>query len=358
MTVMFVVEVVAATTARASAHALVTAAARRRRCGSSSVATLWLWSTVALRQLRRGASRGRRRRTASLRLRKAAQSRRRSTGTAPTAADEGRARSRQPAQGDVVLIEAGDIVPVDGEVIDGVASVDESAITGESAPVIRESGGDFSAVTGGTRVLSDWIVVRVTNVPADLPRPHDRDGRGRQAPEDAQRIALTILLVALTIVFLGVTVATLLPFSAFGVQGPRAPAAGEPGDPRRAARVPDPDRSPGCSRRSASPAWPHDAGQRDRDLGRAVGGRRRRRRAAARQDRHDHARQPPGGGASFRPPGSSERLADAAQLASPADETPEGRSIVVLAQAQNGSSCASATSTPGATFVPSPRRPG
>ena len=82
----------------------------------------------------------------------------------------------------------GDFIPADGEVIEGVASVDESAITGESAPVIREAGGDRSAVTGGTRVLSDWLVVRVTPNPGrDLPRPHDLDGRGRAAPEDAER---------------------------------------------------------------------------------------------------------------------------------------------------------------------------
>jgi K+-transporting ATPase ATPase B chain len=70
-------------------------------------------------------------------------------------------------KGDVVLVETGDVIPADGEVIEGVASVDESAITGESAPVIRESGGDFSSVTGGTRVLSDWIVVRVTANPGE-----------------------------------------------------------------------------------------------------------------------------------------------------------------------------------------------
>ena len=91
-------------------------------------------------------------------------------------------------KGDVVLVEAGDFIPCDGEVIEGVASVDESAITGESAPVIRESGGDFSSVTGGTRVLSDWIVVRGHRQPRrDLPGPHDRHGGGRQAPEDTQR---------------------------------------------------------------------------------------------------------------------------------------------------------------------------
>jgi K+-transporting ATPase ATPase B chain len=72
-------------------------------------------------------------------------------------------------KGDVVLVEAGDVIPIDGEVVEGVATVDESAITGESAPVIRESGGDFSAVTGGTRVLSDWLVMRVTSNPGEAP---------------------------------------------------------------------------------------------------------------------------------------------------------------------------------------------
>ena len=87
-----------------------------------------------------------------------------------------------------MLVEPGDIIPSDGEVIEGVASVDESAITGESAPVIRESGGDRSAVTGGTRVLSDWIEVKITATQRlDLPRPHDRAGGRRGAPEDPQR---------------------------------------------------------------------------------------------------------------------------------------------------------------------------
>ena len=86
-----------------------------------------------------------------------------------------RAGATNLRKGDVVLVEAGDVIPLDGEVIEGVASVDESAITGESAPVIRESGGDFSSVTGGTRVLSDWLVVRITRQSRrDLPRPHDR----------------------------------------------------------------------------------------------------------------------------------------------------------------------------------------
>ena len=120
-------------------------------------------------------------------------------------------------KGDVVLVDAGDMIPLDGEVIEGVASVDESAITGESAPVVRESGGDFSSVTGGTRVLSDWLVVRITVNPGEsfLDRMISMvEGAKRQ--KTPNEIALTILLVALTIVFLVVTV-TLLPFSIFSV---------------------------------------------------------------------------------------------------------------------------------------------
>jgi K+-transporting ATPase ATPase B chain len=120
-------------------------------------------------------------------------------------------------KGDVLLVEAGDMIPLDGEVIEGVASVDESAITGESAPVVRESGGDFSAVTGGTRVLSDWLVVRIVVNPGEsfLDRMISMvEGAKRQ--KTPNEVALTILLVALTIVFLVVTV-TLLPFSIFSV---------------------------------------------------------------------------------------------------------------------------------------------
>ncbi|MBH9669542.1 potassium-transporting ATPase subunit B, partial [Burkholderia contaminans] len=106
-------------------------------------------------------------------------------------------------KGDVVLVEAGDVIPADGEVVDGVASVDESAITGESAPVIRESGGDFSSVTGGTRVLSDWIVVKVTANPGEafLDRMIAMV-EGAKRKKTPNEIALTILLVALTIVML------------------------------------------------------------------------------------------------------------------------------------------------------------
>ncbi|MEJ8821158.1 potassium-transporting ATPase subunit KdpB [Variovorax humicola] len=120
-------------------------------------------------------------------------------------------------KGDVVLVEPHDVIPLDGEVIEGVASVDESAITGESAPVVREAGGDFSAVTGGTRLLSDWLVVRIAVNPGEsfLDRMISmvEAAKRQRTPNE---IALTILLVALTIVFLVVT-ATLLPYSVFSV---------------------------------------------------------------------------------------------------------------------------------------------
>src|SRR5262249_6731723 len=128
-------------------------------------------------------------------------------------------------KGNVVLVEAGDLIPCDGEVIEGVASVDESAITGESAPVIRESGGDFSAVTGGTRVLSDWMVVRCTVDPGetfvDRMIAMVETAKRRKTPNE---IALEIFLAALTLVFLLATV-TLLPFSLYSVT---AAKAGEP----------------------------------------------------------------------------------------------------------------------------------
>ena len=120
-------------------------------------------------------------------------------------------------RGDLVLVRADEIIPADGEVVVGAASVDESAITGESAPVIRESGGDRSAVTGGTRVLSDWLIVRVTAQPGEtfLDRMITMvEGSKRQ--KTPNEIALNILLAGLTIIFL-VVVVTLRPMSQFSV---------------------------------------------------------------------------------------------------------------------------------------------
>jgi K+-transporting ATPase ATPase B chain len=242
-------------------------------------------------------------------------------------------RAEDLRRGDVVLIEAGDYVPADGEVISGAASVDESAITGESAPVIRESGGDFSAVTGGTRVLSDWIVVRVTVNPGEtfLDRmiAMVESARRQKTPNE---IALTILLVALTLVFLLAT-ATLLPYSLYSVAvaklgvpititaliallvclipttiGALLSAIGVAGMSRMLqANV------IATSGRAVEAAGDVDVLLLDKTGTITLGNRQ---------------------AAAFMPAVgvSEEELADAAQLASLADETPEGRSVVVLAK--------------------------
>ena len=236
-------------------------------------------------------------------------------------------------KGDIVLIEAGDVVPVDGEVIEGVASVDESAITGESAPVIRESGGDFSAVTGGTRVLSDWLVVRASVNPGEA--FIDRMiamVEGAKRKKTPNEIALTILLVALTIIFLLVTV-TLLPFSLYSVE---AAKAGTPititvliallvclipttiGGLLSAIGVAGMSRMMQANVIATSGRAVEAAGDVDVLLLDKTGTITLGNRQAS----------------SFSPaPGVTEQqLADAAQLASLADETPEGRSISILAK--------------------------
>ena len=179
---------------------------------------VWLWFTVLFANFAEALAEGRSKaQAASLKgLKQAVEAKRLSDPT-----DRARftaVRADALRRGDVVLVAAGDFIPGDGEVIEGAASVDESAITGESAPVIRESGGDFSSVTGGTRVLSDWIVVRISVNPGET--FIDRmiamvEGAKRQ--KTPNEIALTILLVALTLVFLLAT-ATLLPFSQYGVE--------------------------------------------------------------------------------------------------------------------------------------------
>jgi potassium-transporting ATPase ATP-binding subunit len=243
----------------------------------------------------------------------------------------------QPAldlrKGNYILVEAGDVIPIDGEVIEGVASVDESAITGESAPVIRESGGDFSSVTGGTRVLSDWLVVKVTANPGEtfLDRMISMvEGAKRQ--KTPNEIALTILLVALTIVFLIVTV-TLLPFSLFSVA---ASGSGTPvtitvliallvclipttiGGLLSAIGVAGMSRMMQANVIATSGRAVEAAGDVDVLLLDKTGTITLGNRQAS----------------SFVPaPGvTDQQLADIAQLASLADETPEGRSIVVLAK--------------------------
>ncbi len=187
---------------------------------------------------------------------------------------------------DVVMVAAGDVIPGDGEIIEGIAAVNEAAITGESAPVIRESGGDRSGVTGGTTVISDWIKVKITANPGETFL--DRmialvEGAHRQ--KTPNEIALSILLSGLTIVFLLVVV-TLYPFGLYG--GTQFGAAGA----GIASGVPDSDDHRRIAlgdrnRRDGSPG----AAQRARDVGTFGRGGRRRRYAAARQDRNDHARK-------------------------------------------------------------------
>ena len=179
---------------------------------------VWLWFTVLFANFAEALAEGRSRaQAASLKsLKKATIAKRLAApqryGAAFTVVDASDLR-----KGDVVLVQHTDLIPCDGEIIEGIASVDESAITGESAPVIRESGGDFSSVTGGTRVLSDWIVVRVSVNPGetfiDRMIAMVEGAKRRKTPNE---IALTILLLALTLVFLMVTV-TLLPFSVYSV---------------------------------------------------------------------------------------------------------------------------------------------
>jgi K+-transporting ATPase ATPase B chain len=236
-------------------------------------------------------------------------------------------------KGDFFLAEIGNVVAADGVVVEGVATVDESAITGESAPVIREAGGDFSAVTGGTRVLSDWLVVKVAVNPGEA--FIDRmiamvEGAKRQ--KTPNEIALTILLIALTLVFLLAT-ATLLPFSLFSVEvaktglpvtitvlvallvclipttiGALLSAIGVAGMSRMMA-----SNVIATSGRAVEAAGDVDVLLLDKTGTITLGNRQ---------------------AATFVPAEgvTEEQLADAAQLSSLADETPEGRSIVVLAK--------------------------
>ena len=209
--VMFVVEVVATLTTFLFIRDLVNGVPHQ---GFAFQINLWLWFTVLFANFAEAVAEGRGKAQADT-LRRT-----RSDTIAKVLADQkARIFSKKPAQllskGDVVLVEAGDIIPSDGEVIEGVASVDESAITGESAPVIRESGGDRSAVTGGTRVLSDEIVVRITATQGSTFL--DRmialvEGASRQ--KTPNEIALNILLAGLTIIFV-FAVATVPAFAAY-----------------------------------------------------------------------------------------------------------------------------------------------
>jgi K+-transporting ATPase ATPase B chain len=240
-------------------------------------------------------------------------------------------------KGDIILVQAGDIIPMDGEAIEGVASVDESAVTGESAPVIRESGGDRSAVTGGTKVLSDWLIIRISSNQGEtfLDRMIAMvEGAKRQ--KTPNEIALSILLAALTIIFLLATV-TLLPFSIYSVM---AAGSGSPvtvtvlvallvclipttiGGLLPAIGIAGMDRLIQANVIATSGRAVEAAGDVDVLLLDKTG-------TVTLGNRQAVAFIPAQGV-------TPETLADAAQLASLADETPEGRSIVVLAKQKYG----------------------
>ncbi len=299
--------------------------------------SLWLWFTVIFANFSEALAEGRGKAQAEAlrRARKDTKAKRLRESRRASAFDL--VSSTELKKGDVFLVEAGETIAADGEVVEGIASVDESAITGESAPVIRESGGDRSAVTGGTRVLSDWLVIRVTAEPGGgfLDRMIKLiEGAKRQ--KTPNEIALNILLAAFTIIFL-IVCATLLPFSLFSVS---AAGQGTPitvtvlvallvclipttiGGLLSAIGIAGMDRMIrhnviATSGRAIEAAGDVDVLLLDKTGTITLGNRM---------------------ATEFTPaPGiSKERLANAAQLASLADETPEGRSIVVLAKEKYG----------------------
>src|SRR2546428_6374523 len=332
---MFVVEVGSVLTTALFFQALVGHGAAP--AGFILAISLWLWFTVVFANFAEAMAEGRGKAQADT-LRRA----RRDVPAKKLARPQYGAEYTSIAaatlrQGDVVVVEAGEFIPSDGEVIEGVASVDESAITGESAPVIRESGGDRSAVTGGTRVLSDWLVVRITATPGE---PFlDRMivlVEGARRSRTPNEIALSILLAKFTLIFL-FACATLLPFSAYAVM---AAGQGTPvsitvlvallvclipttiGGLLSAIGIAGMDRMIKANIIATSGRAVEAAGDVDVLLLDKTGTITLGNRQAA----------------AFAPSSgvTSEALADAAQLASLADETPEGRSIVVFAKQRYG----------------------
>ncbi|MBU3892965.1 potassium-transporting ATPase subunit KdpB [Serratia rubidaea] len=313
---------------------------------------LWLWFTVLFANFAEALAEGRSKAQAeSLKGSKKTSWAKKLAQPQREAAQE-KVAAQSLRKGDVVLVEAGDTIPCDGEVLEGGASVDESAITGESAPVIRESGGDFSSVTGGTRVLSDWLIVQCSVNPGEtfLDRmiAMVEGAKRRKTPNE---VALTILLVALTIVFVLAT-ATLLPFSHYSVTAAGSGAVvtitvlvallvclipTTIGGLLSAIGVAGMSRMLGANVIATSGRAVEAAGDVDVLLLDKTGTITLGNRQAS----------------EFLPaPGIEEQqLADAAQLSSLADETPEGRSIVVLAK-QRFNLRERDLQTLNATFVP------
>ncbi|MEQ5204451.1 potassium-transporting ATPase subunit KdpB [Providencia rettgeri] len=299
----------------------------------SGMITLWLWFTVIFANFAEALAEGRSKAQAQSLKGVKQQSSATRLASASLEANQDIVSSDQLRKGDIVLIRAGETIPCDGEVIEGGASVDESAITGESAPVIRESGGDFSSVTGGTRVLSDWLIVECTVNPGEtfLDRMISMV-EGAQRRKTPNEIALTILLTALTIIFVLVC-ATLYPFTVFAAEHAGAGCAVSIlvliallvclipttiGGLLSSIGVAGMSRMLGANVIATSGRAVEAAGDVDVLLLDKTGTITLGNRQAS----------------EFLPlTGITEQqLADAAQLSSLADETPEGRSIVVLAK--------------------------
>jgi potassium-transporting ATPase ATP-binding subunit len=340
--VMFVLEVVSALTTVILMRDLVTGAGKP---GFEFQIVLWLWFTVLFANFSEAVAEGRGKAQADS-LRKTRTETVAKLLTGPGRSDYRIVAGTSLKVGDVVMVEPGDTIPSDGEVIEGIASVNEAAITGESAPVIRESGGDRSAVTGGTQVLSDWIKVRISAAPGStfLDRMI-RLVEGAERQKTPNEIALNILLIGLTIIFVFAVVTipsyvayangavsvvtlvalfvTLIPttigalLSAIGIAGMD-----------RLVRF----NVLAMSGRAVEAAGDVDTLLLDKTGTITLGNRE---------------------ATEFRPlRGVSEHeLADAAQLASLADETPEGRSIVVLAKEKYGMRGRDLADI-GATFIP------
>jgi potassium-transporting ATPase ATP-binding subunit len=304
--------------------------------------TVWLWFTVLFANYSEALAEGRgKARAEALRKTRQETPARKVAASAATGAERPRAFEEVPStvlrQGDLFLAQAGDIIAADGEIVNGIAMVDESAVTGESAPVVRESGGDRSAVTGGTKVISDWLVVRVGANPGEgfLDRMIAlvEGAKRRKTPNE---IALSILLAGFTLVFL-VVCGTLLPFSLYSVAtngagqaiaitvlvallvclipttiGGLLPAIGIAGMERLIQR-----NVIAMSGRAVEAAGDVDVLLLDKTGTITLG------------NREAVAFLPAAGVAPHE-------LAEAAQLASLADETPEGRSIVELAKREYG----------------------
>ena len=333
--VMFVTEVGSVLTSGLFIQALVWHG--EAKASFIGIVALWLWLCVLFANFSEAVAEGRGKAQAAALRRTRQETRAKKLSQPEHGAKYDLVPSAALQQNDVFLAEAGDVISADGEVIEGIASVDESAVTGESAPVIRESGGDRSAVTGGTRVLSDWLIVRVTASPGEgfLDRMISLvEGAKRQ--KTPNEIALNILLAAFTIIFLVVCV-TLLPFSLYSAEvnhqgtpititvlvallvclipttiGGLLPAIGIAGIDRLIRR-----NVIALSGRAVEAAGDVDVLLLDKTGTITLGNRQAVAFVAVE--------------------GVNERdLAEAAQLSSLADETPEGRSIVLLAKERYG----------------------